>query len=258
VQKLTATFIAMFDQPIDAWLKSSIIARAARRGIFTSRIESIMQSVANHHAVDDTPYGGGAGELMKIDVIAPLIDRALTYNKDIDRKNKRVLLMDPAGMLFEQNHAKRLSSFDELIFVCGRYEGIDARIHHYVDETLSIGDFILSNGDLAALAICDATLRMIPGVLHNPRSVEHESYMHGRLEASHYTRPKLYDGHDVPHVLQSGDHQAIADFRLLEAAHKTKTLRPDLLIDHPLNAQEEKLINGMHDGAQFPWTRRHE
>ncbi len=262
MQRLTATFIAMFTQPIEAWLNSSIIARAARSGIFSARIDSILAAVNNnHHAVDDTPYGGGAGELMKIDVIAPLIDSALKANPEVERKRKRVILMDPAGASFDQHHARRLAQYDEIIFVCGRYEGIDARIHHYIDEALSIGDFVLSNGDLAAMTICDAVLRMVPGVLHNPISIECESHMQGRLEASHYTRPKIYDGHEVPLVLQSGDHQAIANFRAAEAAHKTKTLRPDLLVPNPLSEHEKKLLSAMPtraERAQFPWIKYHE
>ncbi len=248
----------MFDEPITAWLNSSIIARAERLQIFSPKVVSILNSVKNHHAVDDTPYGGGAGELMRIDVIAPLIDKALARNATIPRQRKRVILMDPAGIVFDQTDAQRLATYDELVFVCGRYEGIDARIHHYIDEALSIGDFVLSSGDLAAMAICDATLRMVPGVLHNPLSIESESHMHKRLEASHYTRPKIYDGREVPEVLQCGDHQAIASFRAMEVAYKTKQLRPDLVTSVPLSAEELELLARMPTGLTFPWMKDHE
>lgn len=259
MKTFATTFIAMFEEPIAAWLHSSIIARAQRTGIFLPRIESILKSVNNnHHAVDDTPYGGGAGELMRIDVIAPLVEVALAHTPHVARARKRVVLMDPAGAIFDQDHARRLSTYDELIFVCGRYEGIDARIHHYVDEALSVGDFVLSSGDLAAMTICDATLRMIPGVLNNPESIEHESHMKGRLEASHYTRPKVYDAHEVPAILQSGDHKAIERFRTTEAALKTKLLRPDLLARYPLSPHEEQLLAALPPSVEFPWAPRHE
>ncbi len=247
----------MFEEPIASWLNSSIIARAQRAGVFSAHIESILQSVDNnHHSVDDTPYGGGAGELMRIDVIAPLIEKVLAKNDSIPRQNKRVILMDPAGHVFRQADARRLASYQEIIFVCGRYEGIDARIHHYIDEALSIGDFVLSNGDVAAMAICDATLRMIPSVVHNPDSVAHESHINGRLEASHYTRPKVYQGHEVPPILQSGDHGAIDAHRQAEAAYKTKQLRPDLLAQYPLSEHEQALIKKIT--TPFPWTTHHD
>lgn len=257
VNKFRATFITMFDEPIASVVSSSIIGRAQRNDILSIHIESILKSVAfNHHKVDDTPYGGGPGELMKINVIAPLIKQALERHADIPRANKRVLLMDPAGTPFSQDHAKRLSTFDEIIFVCGRYEGIDARVHNYVDEALSLGDFVLSCGDLAAVAIFDATARMIEGVLGNHDSTIHESHFTGRLEGSHYTRPQVYEGHEVPPVFQSGNHAAIEKERMRESLERTIALRPDLIKKNPLTEHEQKLLRSK-ESSSFPWKKPH-
>jgi tRNA (guanine37-N1)-methyltransferase len=256
--KLTATFIAMFNEPINSWLNTSIIARAQKNNVLSLRIASILESVAyNHHAVDDTPYGGGPGELMKIDIIVPLIKRALEFHGQTDRVKQRVILMDPAGVVFTQKDAERLALYEELVFVCGRYEGIDARIHHYVDEALSVGDFILSSGDLAAMAICDATVRMVDGVLGNKISSALESHSHGRLEASHYTRPAVYDGREVPSVFKNGHHQEIEEFRMQESAYKTSLLRPDLLTAFPLSSEEKILLAAIgHPSHEFPWEKK--
>lgn len=244
----------MFDKPLLSWLDSSLMAKARQKELIQTNVISILEHVGfDHHAVDDTPYGGGPGELMKIDVAASLIKKALEVNKEIPREQKRVILLDPSGRTFDQNEAKRLSSYQELIFLSGRYEGIDARVHNYVDEAISLGDFVLSSGDLAALAIFDATARMIEGFLGNHSSIECESHFSGRLEGSQYTRPKSFEGHDVPMIFQGGHHQEIKKARLLESIIKTQKLRPDLLEKYPLNEEELKLIEGVN--ASFPWSQ---
>lgn len=219
-----------------------------------------MEHVAfNHHAADDTPYGGGPGELLRIDVIEPLIRKALEKNTNTPRQKKRVILMDPAGEVFSQQHAQRLAGFDELIFVCGRYEGIDARIHYYVDEAVSLGDFVLSSGDLAALAIFDATARMIDGVLGNRQSIVQESHAQGRLEASLYTRPKSYDGFLVPEVYCAGHHQEIKKAQAQESVIRTQLIRPDLLEKYPLSGQEQLMLHkALEKKVCFPWMKSHE
>jgi tRNA (guanine37-N1)-methyltransferase len=247
---LTATFITMFKEPMLAWLNCSLMARAQKNQIVKTEVISVLEHVGfNHHAIDDTPYGGGPGELMKIDVVAPLIKKALSLNPH-ERSQKRVILLDPSGRTFDQNEAKRLSTYKELIFVSGRYEGIDARIYHYVDEALSLGDFVLSSGDMAALTMFDATARMVNGFLGNSESIKSESHFNGRLEASLYTRPKDYEGLSVPKVYQSGDHQAIEKARLKESLIKTRTLRPDLLEKYPTLEKEPDLRP-----EDYPWHR---
>lgn len=253
--KLTAQFITMLEGPIKHWLDASILGRAIEKHILGAHVISILESVDfNPHKIDDTPYGGGPGELLRIDIIVPLITRALAKNQNYSRENKRVILLDPAGKKFNQADAKRLSSYQELIFVCGRYEGIDARVHHYVDEAISVGDFVLSSGDLAAMTIFDATARMVDGVLGNFESIEQESHMNGRLESSHYTRPKDYQDFLVPDILQSGNHQQIKNARELESILKTKLLRPDLLQDNPVSSEEKKLLEKINKkNNSYPW-----
>lgn len=250
------TFLSMVKEPLRAWLDASIMGRAQRSKIIATEIISILDSVKNHHQIDDTPYGGGAGELMRVDVVVPLIRQALALHSEIPRNKKRVVLLDPGGSVFNQAHAQRLIGFDELIFVCGRFEGIDARVHHYVDEALSLGDFVMSCGELAALSIFDATARLVEGVLGNADSIKHESHQAGRLESSHYTRPLNFEGHQVPDILQSGHHKNIENSRLLEAVIKTTTLRPDLLINYPLREQERALLG--QQNITYPWQKKYE
>lgn len=251
---LHAVFIAMFKEPISSWLKSSIIGRAHQHGLLSSKVISLLEEVVyNHHALDDKPYGGGPGELLKIDVIAPVLNQTLTMRDDIERSQKRVILLDPAGVVFNQEHARRLANYQELIFICGRYEGIDARIYHYVDESLSLGDFVLSSGDIAAMAIFDAIARMIKGVL-NEASLTQESHNQGRLEASSYTRPLTYLGHEVPLLYQSGHHEHIKIAKACESAYRTLKVRPDLLDKHPLSESEKALLSSLKD-PHYPWMK---
>lgn len=245
--RLSATFITMFKEPVQAFLNCSLMARAQKNNLIKTEVISVLEHVGfNHHAVDDTPYGGGPGELMKIDVIAPLIKKALSLTPD-ERSKKRVILLDPCGRTFNQDEARRLSTYNELIFVSGRYEGIDARVYHYVDEALSLGDFVLSSGDMAALTMFDATARMVDGFLGNSESIKSESHFNGRLEASLYTRPKDYEGFLVPKVYQSGDHQAIEKAKAKESLIKTHILRPDLLEKYPSSQVPGPAIE------EYPW-----
>lgn len=257
--KLSATFITMFKEPLSAWLTSSIIGRAHTKGILSTSIISILESLSgDHHAADDTPYGGGPGELLKIDIIEPLIKQALAKNSAISRDKKRVVLMDPAGLPFDQAHAQRLAGYSELIFICGRYEGIDARIHYYIDEALSLGDFVLSGGDIAAMAMFDATARMVDGVLGNKHSALDESHAQGRLEASLYTRPQTYEGYEVPLVYKSGDHKKIEQAKRQESCLKTQNIRPDLVKLFPFSSYEKELLKISADlNPKYPWMKSH-
>lgn len=253
----SATFITMFKGVLEPILSSSVLGRAEKKGLIKTHVISLLDELNNdHHKLDDTPYGGGPGELMRVDVIAPIIEKALRQYGERARTKKRVILLDPAGQIFNQACAERLSTYEELIFVAGRFEGIDARIHHYVDEAISLGDFVLSSGDAAALAIFDATARLIPGVLGNFQSTKEESHNHGRLEASLYTRPATYEGHDVPLVLKNGNHEAIARFKKRESAQKTAFLRPDLLMNYPLSEEEKALLKS-GESPSYPWQVNH-
>ena len=252
-QKLHATFLSMVKEPLSAWLNTSIMGRAQRNEVLSTHIISILEN-RSHHEIDDTPYGGGAGELMRVDIIAPLINQALDKHPEVLRVQKRVILMDPAGEKFTQEHAERLANYSELIFVCGRFEGIDARVYYYVDEALSLGDFVISCGELAALSIFDATARLVSGVLGNEKSLLCESYTAGRLESSNYTRPADFEQHSVPEVLKSGNHKLISRARFEESVIKTSILRPDLLEKYPLSSEEKSILKESKH-TTYPWQK---
>lgn len=250
-----STFISMFHEPIKSYLETSLIKKAIDNGVVSTTIISILEETGfNHHKIDDSPYGGGPGEVMRIDVVEPIVKKALSLTEH-ERKNKRVILLDPASHVFDQNAAKRLSSYDELIFVCGRYEGIDSRIHHFVDESLSLGDFILTNGELASLCIFDSVVRLKPHVLGNFDSTVQESFSQGRLEASSYTRPMSYLGYHVPDILKNGDHKAISDFKSKESLVRTLKIRPDLFLKTPLTECEEKILLNQTKKVNYPWQK---
>jgi tRNA (guanine37-N1)-methyltransferase len=181
-----------------------------------------------HRQCDDSPYGGGAGMVMKVNVV----DAAIQAARELDAEEgsqAKVILMSPAGRPLTQALAQELSQEKHLILVCGHYEGIDARIESLVDDEISIGDFVLTGGELAALVIVDAVIRLRPGVLGNSASPEEESFSEGLLEYPQYTRPRSYKGQDVPEVLLNGNHAHIDAWREQQSLQRTRARRPDLL-----------------------------
>lgn len=207
-------------------LLGSVVGRAVRAGAVTIGVHDIRDVTTDRHrTVDDTPYGGGAGMVMKVDVVAAALAR-------VRRPDSLVLLTSPAGRTFTQADARRYASAAHVVVVCGHYEGIDARIEGLVDELVSIGDFVLTGGELAACVIVDASARLLPGVLGNAESADEESFDDDLLEYPHYTRPLSWEGQEVPSVLRSGDHGRVAAWRLGEARARTKALRPDLWARH--------------------------
>ena len=212
-------FPKMFESPF----AESIVARARAAGHIELAVHDIREwATDRHHVVDDTPYGGGAGMVLKPEPLT----RAIRATKG-DRGH--VVLMTAQGALFEQAAARRLADQPHLVIVCGHYEGIDERvIEGDVDEEVSIGDFVLTGGELAAMVVIDAVTRLLPGVIE-PASLTHESHTEGLLEGPHYTRPVEHEGRRVPTVLLSGDHAAIARWRRAEAVRRTAERRPDLL-----------------------------
>ncbi|MCU7811128.1 MAG: tRNA (guanosine(37)-N1)-methyltransferase TrmD, partial [Candidatus Thiodiazotropha sp. (ex Notomyrtea botanica)] len=189
--------------------------------------------------VDDRPYGGGPGMVMKYEPLQQAIASAKAENPDA-----RVIYMSPQGRRFDQQAARDFAAKGEpLMLIAGRYEGIDERvITRYVDEEWSIGDYVLSGGELAAMTILDAVIRLLPGVLGDADSAEQDSFMDGLLDCPHYTRPDEIDGMNVPAVLQSGNHDAIRRWRLKQALLRTMKRRPDLLQGRQLTAEEEKFL----------------
>jgi len=204
-------------------LEHSILGRAQKAGLIQAQVHEIRAfGRGRYRQVDDSPYGGGAGMVMRVDVVHDAI-------KSVAAEGARVILMSPGGVRFNQAHAKRLSTMPQLIFVCGHYEGIDARIEQLVDEELSIGDYVLTGGELAALVIIEAVARLVPGVLGNEASSADESFSNGLIEYPQYTRPREYEGMEVPEILLSGHHAEIERWRLAQSKARTRARRPDLL-----------------------------
>jgi len=204
----------------------SILARAIESGLIDVNVHDIRDhGIGKHRTVDDTPYGGGSGMVLRVDVV----DKAI---QAVSSPRAHVILMDASGKRFDQSDARRLAGFDHLVFVCGHYEGIDSRVRqHLADEVISIGDYVLTGGELPALVVIDAVSRMLPGVLGNPESILEESFMDGGLEAAPYTRPRQYREWCVPEVLTSGDHERIHQWRRAQSEQLTRRVRPDLLDD---------------------------
>ena len=215
--------LTLFPEIFPGPLGSSIIGRAQKNGIVEINAIDLRRYAHDKHAsVDDKPYGGGPGMLMKADVLF----EALT---DLKKDGTQVVLTTPRGEPFTQSAAVKMASFDHLLILCGHYEGVDERvIERFVDWELSLGDFVMTSGNIAAMAMVDAAVRLLPGVLGKDESSADESFSNGLLEYPQYTRPAEIDGMKVPEVLLSGDHAKIAEWRLGESLKLTAVRRPDL------------------------------
>ncbi len=205
-------------------MQESIIKRAKEKGCVTIEVHNIRDYAAGRHRVtDDRPYGGGPGMVMKPEPVFKAVE-------SLRRRGSRVLLMSPSGKRFDQRQAEKLVRRKHLIFLCGHYEGFDQRVHdELADEELSIGDYVLTNGALAAMVVVDAVVRLLPGVLGDERSAQAESFTSGILDHPHYTRPEKFRGKRVPNVLLSGNHTLIEQWRAQEALRRTKKWRADLI-----------------------------
>ncbi|MDP7397646.1 MAG: tRNA (guanosine(37)-N1)-methyltransferase TrmD [Lentisphaeria bacterium] len=214
-------FPAMYNGPFD----ESIVKRAREKGLIEINLVDLREFTHDRHrSVDDRPYGGGAGMLMKPEPIFEAVDTLRT-------PQSRIVLLSPQGQQFQQPHAEELAAAPHLIFICGHYEGVDERVRiGLADVELSIGDYILSNGNLAAMVVVDAIVRLLPGTLGCEESAVKESFSDGLLEYPQYTRPEEYRGMRVPEILLSGNHAAIEAWRLEMATERTRTRRPDLLV----------------------------
>ena len=241
------TVLSLFPEICDAYFANSIMARAVDRGIIEYKAVNI-RDFANdkHHSCDDAPYGGGAGMLMLAEPLGRAIDFAKNNTQNLSQGHRgaegaRVIYLSPSGRLFNQKMAKELAGEQELILICGRYEGIDQRIiDKYVDDEISVGDYVLSSGEVAALILIDATYRLLEQVI-SPASLEEESFSGGLLEYPQYTRPEIYDTIKVPEVLLSGHHENIRRWRLEKRVEKTLGLRPDLIQKEHFHFDDEVL-----------------
>lgn len=220
--------LTLFPDLVTTVLAESILGRAQSAGVITVCAHNIRDySTDKHRRVDDTPYGGGKGMLM---APAPVVDCCETVIRETAIPSRRVIYLSPQGKKLDQTIAERLSSYDQLILLCGHYEGIDERaLEEVVDEEISIGDYVLTGGELPACILVDCVARLIPGVLADPICHEEESISSGMLEYPQYTRPAVYRGKEVPSVLLSGNHRDIALWRYKSALARTIRKRPDLL-----------------------------
>lgn len=217
--------LTLFPRMFAAPLGESIVGKAVERGLIEVRTHNIRDYAKGKHQVtDDRPFGGGEGMVMKPEPIMRALDKL-----KVEDPQPRVVLLSPQGNLFKQETAWKLSLLPRLVLICGRYEGVDERIAKYAaDEEISIGDYVLSGGEFAAMVVIDAITRLIPGVLGNAASVQTETFSESLLEFPQYTRPQEYRGNKVPDVLLSGNHRAIKDWRRGQALLRTKLRRPDL------------------------------
>ncbi|MDY6857049.1 MAG: tRNA (guanosine(37)-N1)-methyltransferase TrmD [Thermodesulfobacteriota bacterium] len=228
-------FPKMFSSPLD----EGMLKRAQEKNLIDVRIHNIRDfALDKHHTADDYPYGGGQGMVMKAEPIIRSIEKVKSLEND-----SKVILMTPQGRRLDQRFIVHMSKFCHLIIVCGRYEGVDERVRQYVDEEISIGDYIISGGELAAMVLLDAVSRMIPRVLGNSESIDDESFCNSLLEYPQYTRPREHKGLNVPEELLSGNHQRINDWRRFQSLKRTLERRPDLLEEAELSGKDIRILS---------------
>lgn len=235
LKKMIFDILTLFPEIFRSPLQESILGKARAAGHIKVNLFNIRDFAEGRQRVtDDYPYGGGKGMIMKPE---PIIKGVMAIKGD-DRF-ARVILLTPQGVPLQQDMVRRLASYPRIIMICGRYEGVDERVRTVVDEEISIGDYILTGGELAALVLIDAISRLIPGVLGCGGAVDDDSFSHGLLEYPQYTRPREFAGYKVPDILLSGDHEAIQRWRRQEALRRTWQRRPDLIARAHLSEQDK-------------------
>jgi tRNA (guanine37-N1)-methyltransferase len=221
---LEIDILTLFPAMVEGPLAESIPGRIQEQGLASVRVHDLRDwGLGRHRSVDDAPYGGGAGMILRPEPVAAALDA-------LRRPSTTAILLDPAGEVFSHARAAELSARSHLVFICPRYEGVDERIRSLVDLELSIGDYVLTGGELPALVVIDAVIRLLPGAIEAASTAE-ESFAGGLLEYPQYTRPASFRGMDVPAVLSSGDHGAVARWRHEQALERTRTRRPDLIAE---------------------------
>jgi tRNA (guanine37-N1)-methyltransferase len=236
-------FPGMFHGPLD----ESILKRAQEDGALSVRLHDIRQYATDkHHVTDEPPYGGGGGMVMKAEPIFNAVEAVLGPASEaggLAEDDTPIVLLTPQGRLFSQEIAQQLSRCRRIALICGRYEGVDERVRqHLATDELSIGDYVLTGGELAAMVIVDAVTRLLPGVLGDPSATVKDSHARGLLEGPHYTRPRVFRGWEVPDVLLSGDHAAVARWRREQALRRTLERRPDLLTEADISSKDEETL----------------
>ncbi len=230
------SILTLFPEQFVGFIETSIINKAIKRNLVNIETIDIRSfSLDKHHRVDDKPYGGGAGLVMRAQ---PILDAL----RSVKTSESYTIYLSASGSVYKQAKAQKLSTYSHLILLCGHYEGIDQRVLDEVDEEICIGDYILTGGELAAMVISDSVIRLLDDVI-TKESLDEESFENNLLEYPHYTTPAVYDGKEVPLVLQSGHHENIRKYRLKESLRKTLKVRPDLLAQKQLTKEEIKLLN---------------
>jgi tRNA (guanine37-N1)-methyltransferase len=233
--------LTIFPEILLSPLQESILKRAQEKRLVRIDLHDLRQYTTDlHRTTDDAPYGGGPGMIMKVEPLVHGLEQLRTKVPEL-----HTILTCPQGHLFTQQRARELASKEALLFVCGRYGGVDDRVRAYVDEEISIGDYVLTGGELAALVMMDAIIRLVPGVLGNELSADDDSFVGHLLDAPQYTRPKMFRGQPVPEVLLSGNHEQIQRWRRQEALKRTLHRRPELLQHAPLNQEDQALFEAI-------------
>jgi tRNA (guanine37-N1)-methyltransferase len=233
--------VSLFPELVGQVVEYGVVGRAVERQLLSLECHSPRDYASDvHRTVDDRPYGGGPGMVLKYEPAA----RAVREAKQGAPDGSPVICLSPSGRVFDQDEARRLAGLRGFVLLAGRYEGIDERlIENEVDEELSLGDFVLSGGEIAAMAVIDAVTRLLPGVLGDEESASQDSFMNGLLDYPHYTRPEMIDGKRVPAVLMSGDHARIARWRYKQALGRSYLRRPDLVEKLKLDSEQQQLLD---------------
>ena len=239
------TILTLFPEMFDGFLTNSIIKRAIGKKVVEVKIVNIRDYTKDKYGrVDTPPIGGGAGLIMKCQ---PIVDAL----KDVSTPSSKKIMLSPRGKQYSQEIATIFAKEDDLVLLCGHYEGIDERVNEYVDELISIGDYVLTGGEVGAMAIADSVIRLLDGAI-TETSLDDESFNDHLLEYPQYTEPKEFEGKKVPDILYTGNHNAIEKYRRKESLRLTKELRPDLFKKHELTKQDKKLLDELNQGEENP------
>lgn len=234
-------FLTLFPEFFATPLNQSMLRRAQAQGAVSFGVINLRDFAPDRHQVaDDRPFGGGPGMVLKLEPLVAAIRAARREDPAV-----RVILLSPAGPSLDQAKVRELAQCPHLFLICGHYEGVDDRLRYYLDEELSIGDYVLTGGEPAALVVADAVVRLLPGVLGCEDSAGAESFQEGLLDHPHYTRPRLFEGREVPEILVSGNHGAVSRWRRQEALKRTLKVRPELLARAPLTAEDREFLAGL-------------
>ncbi|RXV47125.1 tRNA (guanosine(37)-N1)-methyltransferase TrmD [Enterococcus faecalis] len=240
--------LTLFPRMFEGPMGESIIGKAREKQLLELNVSNFRDFSDNkHQTVDDYPYGGGAGMLLKVQ---PIYDNLKAIEEETNQQPKRVILLDPVGKPFNQKMAEEFSQEEHLVFICGHYEGYDERIRTMVTDEVSLGDYVLTGGELGAMVMIDATVRLLPDVLGNNLSAQTDSHSTGLLEHPQYTRPAIFNDMEVPAVLTNGNHKLIAEWQLKESLRRTFLRRPDMLESVEMTPEMLKLLEEIKQEEQ--------